>query len=190
MTLIVNDLNDEKPRFTQNSYEFVLDVNQLSRLGDNKTIDIGSVFAIDLDKADQGKLKFELKDGDADQFALNKRGFGECAIQMPIKLVIDQSIYKFNVRVNDLNGQMSETAVSVRIEAKNLFSQLRWSQEEAYSSSIKENSPPGTQLIGVIIEVEGLPDNLQKPQYQLGYKLAESNEYFEIEEKTGVIEKF
>lgn len=202
VTLIVNDLNDETPRFTQSAYEFVVDTNQLSSVGDNKTLEVGSVFAFDLDKADLGNLKFDLElkkaspssssssASDLAKFNLSKRGFGESAILMPVQFIVDASIYELKVRVTDLNGHSSEADVRVRVESKSLFTQLRWSQEEAYSSSIKENSPPGTQLIGVIIDVDGLPlSSPQRPQLQLGYTLAQPNQYFEIEEKTGVREK-
>ena len=102
---------------------------------------------------------------------------------MPVTMLIDKSRYEFKVTVTDLNGHSNEADVSVRVESSQLFSELRWSQEEAYSSSIKENSPTGTQLIGVIVAPVDL---LQGAKFHIGYKLVEPNDYFEIEEKTGV----
>lgn len=187
MTLIINDLNDEEPHFTQDSYEFVLNVKKDETTGSNSsktTTEVGSVYAIDLDNADQGKLEFSLVDGDSDKFTIVKRGFGECAIFMPASMLVDKSQYMFRVSVKDTNKHSSAADVIVLVQSSSMFKDLVWSQEEAYSSSIKENSPPGTQVIGVNITAKGLIATIERPKF--GYKLAEPNEYYEIEETTGV----
>lgn len=181
MTVFVKDINDERPQFTQSLYEFTLNANMETN---NTKIDVGSVFAVDLDKEDQGNLRFELIGADAANFSLEKRGFGECAIFMPSDLVIDGKEFDFQIKVTDLVGHTNETDVIVRVHLWQLFDELKWSQEEAYSSSILENSPPGTQLIGVSAFPVGL---FAGAKYVIGYKLAEPSTYYVINNVTGVI---
>lgn len=183
VTLIINDLNDERPRFTQTRYEFVVNANKPSKLPINTMFEVGSIFAIDLDKQDQSKLKFTLNGNDASRFELVARDFGECAIEMPSELLRDKSEFDFSVTVTDLSGHTADTDVRVRVESRPLFDELKWSQEEAYSSSIKENSPPNTQVIGVNVEPVGI---VSGAKFTIGYKLSEANPYYDIEENSGV----
>lgn len=182
MTLIVHDLNDEPPRFTQDRYEFTVNAN---RKPDADSIEVGSVFAVDLDQQDDGHLKFDKADDTASAagFELVVGELGECGIQMPVDMLVDGKTYDLGVTVTDLSGHTAKTQVRVKVESRPLFDELAWSQEESYSSSIKENSPPGTQLIGVSADPVGLTANTK---FIVGYKLTEPNDYFEIEENTGV----
>jgi hypothetical protein len=177
VTIIINDLNDEKPRFTQSKYTFTLSTNRVQSLNSTQ---IGSVFAMDLDKEDQDKLKFKSTDT---RFALIPRKFGECAIECSSSLGQNNVEYSFEIVVTDLKGQMAQSQIVVRFESRPQFDELKWSHDDAFSSSMKENSPPGTQLLGVSIQPIGLASGVSAT---IGYKLTEPNDFFEIDNTTGV----
>jgi hypothetical protein len=96
---------------------------------------------------------------------------------------LDSDEFAFEIEVVDQAGHRSSCMVTIIVAENKIIGALKWSSEN-YTAQIKENSPEDTHLIQIKAEPIGKDLNNEIP-LKIGYKLADQNPYFKIDEQTG-----
>ena len=184
VTVNINDLNDEAPKFIQSAYKFFIKNHQ-------KTNDLGKLYAIDMDKTDM--LTFNILDETitnsnvsiqlSEVTDLENQYLYGVSIDLLSDLEIDE--FEFDVQVVDKSGQNSTCHVSIVVAENKIIGGIQW-VNETFLANVKENSPEDTFVTQVIAQAtEGLKEN--DISFTIGYKIVNPNEFYKIDESTGVI---
>ena len=173
--IVVEDLNDNAPRFTEHVFEVMLLENTtVSR----RVPAFSGITATDLDSVSQGRLQYFILGGDNGFFDLNRNNGDLYLVDGPLD---PTEVYTFQIHVTD--GLLTDAAV-VRVSVRDINNNAPMFLQQTYSASIPENSSNGT----FVVQVEAT-DNDQSVFANIMYGLV-SSEYsnlFYIDENTGDI---
>ncbi|CAF0762269.1 unnamed protein product [Brachionus calyciflorus] len=180
VVIIVNDINDESPKMSQNNLNIILNQNQKF-----KGMTIGSLYAVDLDQEDSEKgLNFTTSSNKIQLKEINTHSdkfLHGVSIILAEDLREDET-YDIEIDVIDNNSHLDKCKLTIKIENQQIYDELKWPENE-YQFSVKENTPENTHVFNITIQ----PIGLMTSKFTLGYKIVNDNPYFKINEKTGEI---
>ncbi len=175
VTIIVEDLNDNAPRFTEHVFEVTL----LENIAVSRRVPaFTGITATDLDSVSQGRLQYFILGGAEGFFELNRNNGDLYLVDGPLD---PTEVYTLQIHVTD--GLFSDAAV-VRVNVTDINNNAPMFLQQEYSASIPENAPNGSS----VVQVEAT-DMDQSVFAAVMYSLV-SSEYsnlFNIDEDVGYI---
>jgi len=185
VTVIVEDVNDNAPIFTSVSAG-------LLPKGAQRGYVVTRVTATDADANTNGLVTYELISGDTDYFSLD-RSSGRLTLRKEIPN--PEATYRLSVRATDeaVHSQRKSTSTQLTIisvtgtveDATAVGPQF---SKKAYSGSVAENEPSGTNVVTVNARYPSNP--LADVEYFIYNVTANNREmplYFEIDSKSGIV---
>jgi len=183
VVVYLKDINDNLPIFSQQFYEF--STNKFE-----KGIEIGTVYATDLDTNDLDNLVFEIEDQYAHLFRVNRFNVGKLQgfrLFLNTNDLSGESLL-FKVAVRDTEGQSSPAQVSLK-KASIEYKTFKWldANDEQVVDMLKirsdkeslSNTKPITR-VRAVIELEN-----ESKEKKVIYKLIANSGPFSIDENTG-----
>lgn len=137
----VSDVNDSPPRFDQTLYEF--------SIPENATVGtvVGGVAASDADSGSNANLTYAITSGDpTGTFDINSRG------DVIVSRLLDRennSRYVLTISAQDGGSPMLSASASIFVNISDINDNRPEFLEATISTSLQENSPPGTTLVTV-----------------------------------------
>ncbi|TRY83135.1 hypothetical protein DNTS_020651, partial [Danionella cerebrum] len=139
VTVLLTDVNDNPPSFSQTFYEAFL--SELAPKGHIVTC----VQASDSDRSDAGNLRYSILSGDEKMNFLIDAETGVISLSSQRRQGM-RPLYNLTVSVSD--GVFTNTAVvNIRVMGANLYSPVF--SQRFYLSEVRENAPEGTRVIQV-----------------------------------------
>ncbi|XP_051540355.1 protocadherin Fat 3-like [Myxocyprinus asiaticus] len=139
VTVLLNDMNDNPPSFTQPLYEAF--VSELAPRGHIVTC----VQASDADSSDAERLRYGILSGDEKMNFIMNSQTGVISLSSQRRLGM-QKAYSLNVSVSD--GVFINTAqVNIQVLGANLYSPVF--SQRFYLGEVQENAPAGTRVLQV-----------------------------------------
>lgn len=177
LELLIDDSNDEEPKFEHEHYHFITNIQASSTFFDATTI-VGQVHATDLDSSTTSLV-----------YSLNSTSFridsqtGQIQLIGPLTSNMTDQVIQFNVSVSD-GEHRTWTQVTISIEGLN--HRPRFVQEE-YFFRIEENLPIRTIVGQVVGEDEDSPSSRRGELTYSLQSLTPHSEFFFHTSHTGEI---
>ena len=162
----VTNVNDNQPRFANPEYSFSVDEDAQAGIG---------LAVIEIHDDDHDEITYSIVQGSS-PFTIDAR---TGVISLSRKLPSSPWEYTFTIRGTDSNGAFSDAKVFMTIRDKN---NNRPVFEKCEDSTVTENLSPGqvvTQIVATDVD-RGLGGEVE-------YSLAYGDEFFEIDNTTGVL---
>ncbi|XP_064544890.1 fat-like cadherin-related tumor suppressor homolog isoform X2 [Drosophila montana] len=165
----VQDINDNCPMFVNMPYYASVSV------GFTKGTVIMKVKAIDLDSAENGEVRYELKKGNGELFKIDRKT-GE----LSIKQSIEGHNRKYDLTVAACDGAVISCCTEVPVQIKVIDRSMPIFEKQFYSVSVKEDVEMYTALF---VSIQAESPLKRKLIYTISTDNAE--QFFEIDYRTG-----
>ncbi|GFR69872.1 neural-cadherin [Elysia marginata] len=179
VTIILRDINDNAPVFTQHVYNATMSENFVEGV-------VTEVHATDKDELKNAELTFLLKDKDQDHFKIDTlENRGIISIHKAVDFEkLSKPVFELKVEVRDNNESHIDTAV-VRITVLDFNDNFPKFYDEFKKRSIKENTEPGK-----IIAMFSANDSDSGINAEFSYLIdheSDTRREFVIDSKTGLV---
>ena len=172
LTIILTDINDNEPIFTEDPY----DVSVFENV-DSTTV-VVRVVATDADDGSNEMVTYNITDGDEDKFVINE-ATGVITAVPPLDFE-NQTVYTLSVVAVDMGDEMLSGTTTVIIRVLDSNDNVPQFVNDPYTATVTEHSVQGT----LVIQVSAMDVDTNEI---LTYYFPESNMYFSINNVTGDI---